>query len=111
MPETEGDACISRVLREVHTQTRLPLAENMWISLGMFYACTPGLSMGMNEGKLKWALLALVVILGLGLLWIPPLPRQKALPQRIHSVNHVASVSFTIPVTNTPPAATSNNEK
>ncbi len=62
----------------------------------------------MHNAKMKWSLVALLVVLGLGLLVRPPVPRQKAQPQRIHSVNTVAKVSFNMPITNAQPAAVSN---
>jgi hypothetical protein len=61
----------------------------------------------MNEGKVKWILLALFVILGLGLK-VKPLPRQKARGQRIQTVNSISSFSITILITNAQHAATSN---
>jgi len=61
----------------------------------------------MNKGKVKWVLLALVVILGLGLV-AKPLPRQRSRAQRIQAVNSISSLSITIPITNAQPATTSN---
>jgi hypothetical protein len=51
------------------------------------------------------ALLALVSLL-LAALVLPPLPKPKARASRIQTVNHVASVSMTIPSTNAPPNET-----
>jgi hypothetical protein len=61
----------------------------------------------MNKGKVKWVLLTLVVVLGLGLV-VKPLPRQRARAQRIQTVNSISSFSTTMPITNAQPAATSN---
>jgi hypothetical protein len=63
--------------------------------------------MSINKGKVKWVILALVVILGLGLI-VKPLPRPRARAQRIQAVNSISSASFTMPITNAQPAATSN---
>jgi hypothetical protein len=49
--------------------------------------------MSMNKSKIKWVLLTLVVILGLGLI-AKPLPRQKARAQRIQTVNTVNTVNI-----------------
>ena len=65
------------------------------------------ITVDMKAKKVKWAFLALVVILGLGLL-AKPLPRPRARAQRIQAVNSISSDSFTIPITNAQPAATSN---
>jgi hypothetical protein len=63
--------------------------------------------------KRNWILLALLVILGLGLI-APSLPRSKARAQRIQTVNNLANFSATssvpvvLPSTNAKPAATSD---
>jgi hypothetical protein len=61
----------------------------------------------MNKGKVKWVLLTLVVILGLGLI-IKPLPRQRARAQRIQTVNGIGGFSATMPITKAQPAARAN---
>jgi hypothetical protein len=63
--------------------------------------------------KRNWILLALLVILGLGLI-APSLPRPKARAQRIQAVNNLSgfsaklSVSGILPRTNAQPAAASD---
>jgi hypothetical protein len=61
----------------------------------------------MNKGKVKWVLLTLVVILGLGLI-IKPLSRQRARAQRIQTVNGIWGFTATMPITNAQPAARAN---
>jgi hypothetical protein len=61
----------------------------------------------MNKGKVKWVLLTLVVIFGLGFI-IKPLPRQRARAQRIQTVNGISGFSAIMPITNAQPAAGSN---
>ncbi|HWW01875.1 MAG TPA: hypothetical protein VNZ64_19400 [Candidatus Acidoferrum sp.] len=53
------------------------------------------------------ALLAVISLL-LATFVLPPLPKPKARASRIQTVNHVESVSWTIPSTNAPPTATGN---
>jgi hypothetical protein len=64
----------------------------------------------MKNRKPQWGILALlaVVALLLATFVLPPLPKAKARASRIQTVNHVASVSWTIPGTNAPPTATRN---
>jgi hypothetical protein len=61
----------------------------------------------MNSKTKRWTGV-LVMSLGLILLacLLPPVPKTKARASRIQSVNHVASVTFTLPITNGLPAAT-----
>ncbi|HWH71319.1 MAG TPA: hypothetical protein VNT26_18185 [Candidatus Sulfotelmatobacter sp.] len=62
----------------------------------------------MNQNKVSWLFLAPVLLLALALV-LPAVPRLKAQPQRIQTVNHLARVSLTLPGTNAPPAANSTN--
>jgi asparagine N-glycosylation enzyme membrane subunit Stt3 len=59
----------------------------------------------MKNKKLQWGIVALltVVALLLAAVVLPPLPKPKARASRISAVNHVASVSMTLPSTNTLP--------
>jgi len=57
-----------------------------------------------NKNK-RWGLAAFIALLLLAYL-LPPVPKPKARASRIQSVNHVASVSFTLPDTNAVPTAT-----
>lgn len=61
----------------------------------------------MKNKKIQWGALALLTLIGL-LFVLPPLPKSKARPQRIQTVNHVASVSITLPSTNALLTAPSN---
>ena len=58
----------------------------------------------MNK-KLQTILLVFIALL-LSALLLPPLPRTKARAQRIHTVNQVDRIYFTLPNTNALPAAT-----
>jgi hypothetical protein len=58
-----------------------------------------------NKHKL-WGVLVAFMVLLLAACLLPPLPRSKARGSRIQTVNHVASVSLTLPGTNGLPAAT-----
>jgi hypothetical protein len=57
----------------------------------------------MKNKKQQWGVLALVTFITLLLVAyvLPPLPKPKARASRISAVNHVASVSVTLPSTNT----------
>ena len=57
-----------------------------------------------RASRLGLWLFAFIALL-LAALLLPPLPKVKARPSRIQAVNHVASVSLTLPGTNAPPAA------
>lgn len=59
----------------------------------------------MNFRRAKWVLL-LAGTLGLILVTLKPLPPPKARAQRIHSVNHVANITITLPGTNRLPVTT-----
>ena len=61
----------------------------------------------MKSKKLNWAFLALVAFIAL-LLLLPPFPKPKARAVRIQTVNHVASVSMTMPDTNALPVLPTN---
>jgi asparagine N-glycosylation enzyme membrane subunit Stt3 len=56
----------------------------------------------MKNKKPQWVILALltVVALVLAAVVLPPLAKPKARASRISAVNHVASVSMTLPRTN-----------
>ena len=58
----------------------------------------------MNKKKVNWILLAMVVTIMLVLLAHSVAPPVKPRAQRISSVNRIASVSWTLPSTNAPPA-------
>jgi len=62
----------------------------------------------MENNKTHWEVLALVVFVALLLtaLLLPPLPKAKARASHIQAVNHIASVSMTMPSTNALPTAT-----
>ncbi len=60
-----------------------------------------------GASRLGLWLFAFIALL-LAALLLPPLPKAKARPSRIQAVNHVASVSLTLPGTNAPPAAATN---
>ena len=61
----------------------------------------------MTRRRMTWAILGLVAVIAL-LFFLPPMPKSKVRAQRIQSVNHLASVTITLPGTNTLPAATGN---
>lgn len=64
----------------------------------------------MRINKKHWGVLVLIAFIALFLaaLLLPPLPRTKARASRIQAVNRIASVTFTLPGTNTLPAVTTN---
>jgi len=61
----------------------------------------------MNNKNKRWSgvLITSVELILLACL-LPPVPKTKVRASRIQSVNHVASVTFTLPETNGLPAAT-----
>jgi hypothetical protein len=61
----------------------------------------------MKNKKTQWGILMLLAVIALLLaaLVLPPLRKPKARASRIQTLNHVASVSMTIPRTNGPPSA------
>ena len=61
----------------------------------------------MNNMKMHWGVLALITFIAL-LFVLPPLPKSKARPQRIQTVNHLASAAIVLPSTNALPAAATN---
>ena len=58
----------------------------------------------MNQKKTRWAILGLAACIAL-LFVLPPRPEAKTRPQRIQSVNHLASASSRLPATNALPTA------
>ena len=64
----------------------------------------------MKNKNTRWGVLALIAFIALLLaaLLLPPPTRAKARASRIQAVNHVASVSLTIPSTNALPTVTTN---
>lgn len=64
----------------------------------------------MENSKTHWGVLALIAFIAL--LWVahilPPVHKAKTRAQRIQTVNHVASVSITMPSTNALPTGTTN---
>ncbi|MEI6396319.1 MAG: hypothetical protein WCT12_35095 [Verrucomicrobiota bacterium] len=64
----------------------------------------------MNNKNTHWVVPALVAFIALFLAAyvLPPLPRPKARPQRLQTVNHLASAFIVLPSTNALPAAATN---
>ena len=62
----------------------------------------------MKNKKPHWGMLLLIAVVALLLtaLLLPPLPKPKFRASRIQTVNHVASVSMTIPIANAQPDGT-----
>ncbi|HZR20360.1 MAG TPA: hypothetical protein VFE51_23960 [Verrucomicrobiae bacterium] len=60
----------------------------------------------MNAKNMRWGIVVSIVALVLAACLLPPVSRPKARATRIQSVNHLWSVSFTLPVTNDLPAGT-----
>ena len=65
------------------------------------------MELNMSKKKMHWALLALVTFIAL-LFILPPVPKSKARPQRLQTVNHLWSASITLPRTNALPTAAPN---
>ncbi len=64
----------------------------------------------MGNNKTHWGVLVLIAFIALfvAALLLPPPPKAKARASRIQAVNHIASVSITMPSTNALPTVTTN---
>jgi len=54
----------------------------------------------MNDKRVQWGILALVMFITMLSLVLPPLSKPKLQPRRLQTANRLASVSMTLPSTN-----------